>query len=160
MNIYQKYTINSTKITVAHISSHYSTVQISLHLNMYRNLYEKDKLLKQEIMWEQDKPITHTYFIQYSWNFYHTSNITWVACHKNFTSFGALDLQLWKWQIQLALEPYCTNLFLPQNIETKTCNIIGLMHIEFHKDSKKSSFTILQFFYKLLWVFKVEHSNL
>ena len=26
-----------------------------LHLNMYSNLYEKDKLLKQEIMWEQDK---------------------------------------------------------------------------------------------------------
>jgi hypothetical protein len=41
MNIYQKCTINSTKITVAPIYSQWTTVQISDHLDMYINLYEK-----------------------------------------------------------------------------------------------------------------------
>jgi hypothetical protein len=50
MNIYQKCTINSTNIIVASILSQSSTVQISSHLDMYINLYEKDKLLLQEFM--------------------------------------------------------------------------------------------------------------
>jgi hypothetical protein len=45
MITYQKYTINSTKITVAYICFQKSTVQIWDHLDMYINLYEKDKLL-------------------------------------------------------------------------------------------------------------------
>jgi hypothetical protein len=65
MSIYQKCTINSTKITVAYIYSQYSTVQISLHLNMYSNLYRKYKMLMQEIMWEQDEAITHSYSNQW-----------------------------------------------------------------------------------------------
>jgi hypothetical protein len=104
MNIYQKYTINSTKIIVPRISSQQSTVQSSSYLDMYINLYEKDKLLLQEIMWEQDTLITHLYNNQNSYNFYHTSNTTWIKWHKNFSSFGVLRLQLWKWQIQLALK--------------------------------------------------------
>jgi hypothetical protein len=50
MNIYQNYTVNSTKIIVAHTYSHKSTVQISSRLNKHSNLYGKYKLLKQEIM--------------------------------------------------------------------------------------------------------------
>jgi hypothetical protein len=50
MNTYQKYAINSTKIIVAYICSELSTVQISCHLSKHSNLYEKDKLLLQEIM--------------------------------------------------------------------------------------------------------------
>jgi hypothetical protein len=61
-----------------------STVQISSYLDMYINLYEKDKWLLQEIMWEQDTLITHSYNIQNSLIYYHTSNITWLACQKNF----------------------------------------------------------------------------
>jgi hypothetical protein len=45
MNTYQKYTINSTKISVAYICPQKSTVQILDHLDMHTNLYEKDKLL-------------------------------------------------------------------------------------------------------------------
>jgi hypothetical protein len=30
-------------------------------------------------------------------------------------------------------------------------------HREFLKDSKKSSFTLLRFFYNFLWIFKVQH---
>jgi hypothetical protein len=43
MNTYQKYTINSTKITVSYKCSQKSTIQISSHLDNYINLYEKDK---------------------------------------------------------------------------------------------------------------------
>jgi hypothetical protein len=43
MNTYQKYTINSTKITVSYICYQKSTFQISSHLDKYINLYEKDK---------------------------------------------------------------------------------------------------------------------
>jgi hypothetical protein len=50
MNAYQKCTINSTKITVAYTCSQKSTVQILSHLDMYINLYEKDKLIIQEFM--------------------------------------------------------------------------------------------------------------
>jgi hypothetical protein len=49
---------------------------------MHSNLYEKDKLILQEFRWEQDESITHSYYNQNSWNFYHTPNTTWVACHK------------------------------------------------------------------------------
>ena len=34
------------------------------------------------------------------------------------------------------------------------------MHRQFYKDSKKSSFTILQFFYKSLPICKVDHPNM
>jgi hypothetical protein len=34
---------------------------------MYINHYEKDKLLLQEFMWEQDTLITHSYGNQNSW---------------------------------------------------------------------------------------------
>jgi hypothetical protein len=67
MNTYQKNAINSTKIIVAYICSELSTVQISCHLSKHSNLYEKDKLLLQEIMWEQDTLITHSYSNQNSW---------------------------------------------------------------------------------------------
>jgi hypothetical protein len=43
MNTYQKCTINYTKITVAYICPQKSTIQIWNHLDMYINLYEKDK---------------------------------------------------------------------------------------------------------------------
>jgi hypothetical protein len=50
MNTYQKCTIKSTKITVALIYPQSSTVQMSSHLYMHSNLYEKDKLIMQEFM--------------------------------------------------------------------------------------------------------------
>jgi hypothetical protein len=66
MNTRQKCTINSTNITVALIYPHWSIMQISSHLDMYSNLYEKDKLLLQEFMSEQDELITHSYSTQNS----------------------------------------------------------------------------------------------
>jgi hypothetical protein len=45
MNTYQKCIINSTKITETYTCSQKSTVQIWNHLDMYNNLYEKDKWL-------------------------------------------------------------------------------------------------------------------
>jgi hypothetical protein len=50
MNIHQNCKLNSTKITVAHTYPQYTTVYISYHLNKNGSLYEKDKLLLQEIM--------------------------------------------------------------------------------------------------------------
>jgi hypothetical protein len=47
MNTYQSCTINSTKITVAYIYSQYTNVAILDHLEMYSNLYEKNKWLLQ-----------------------------------------------------------------------------------------------------------------
>jgi hypothetical protein len=47
MNTYQNCTINSTKITVAYICSQKSTIQISSHVDMHINLYEKEKWLLQ-----------------------------------------------------------------------------------------------------------------
>jgi hypothetical protein len=47
MNTYQKYIINSTKITIAYISSQKSIVQISNQLHNDINLYEKDKWILQ-----------------------------------------------------------------------------------------------------------------
>jgi hypothetical protein len=44
---------------------------------------------------------------------------------------------------------------LQQKLSNKTCHIMILLHRSTHKDSKTSSFAILQFFYDLLCIFKV-----
>ena len=48
------------------------------------------------------------------------------------------------------LKPNSINLFLRLKLQTKSCHIIDLMHREFHKDPKKSTFAILLFLYNLL----------
>ena len=58
------------------------------------------------------------------------------------------------------LKPNCINLFLRLKLQTKAYHIIDLMHREFHKDSKKSTFAILRFVYNLLCISKVDTRNL
>jgi len=53
------------------------------------------------------------------------------------------------------LKPNCINLFLPLQLQTKTCNNIDLLHREFHKDSKNSTFAILRLFYEFLCISEV-----
>ena len=58
------------------------------------------------------------------------------------------------------LKPNCINLFLWLKLQTKPCHIIDLLHREFHKDSKKSTFAILRFFYEFLCISKFHPWNL
>ena len=60
-----------------------------------------------------------------------------------------------KYKYNKQLKPNCINLVLRLKLETKTYYIIDLLHREFHKDSKKSTFAILRLFYELLWISKV-----
>ena len=50
------------------------------------------------------------------------------------------------------------NLFLQQKFSTNTHHIMIPLHRSTYKDSKKSSFAILWFLYKLLWISKVSAS--
>ena len=95
-----------------------------------------------------------------SWNFYQTSNIICKSCHNILTFIGAIIQWLWKDKYNKQLKPNCTNLFLPVKLQTKTCNNIDLLHREFHKDSKKSTYAILQLLYELLCISKVHPWNL
>ena len=46
----------------------------------------------------QVKSITQSYYIQWTWNFYHSTHIESVAYHKKFTAIGAPQLYILKWQ--------------------------------------------------------------
>ena len=77
-------------------------------------------------------------------NFYQISNIIWKACHNIFTFIWAIYSGYEKDKYSKQLKSNCTNLFLPLKLQTKTCNNIDLLHREFHKDSKKSTFAIFR----------------
>ena len=90
-----------------------------------------------------------------SWNFYQTLNIICKAFHNIFKFIGAIIHWLWKRKYNKQLKPNCTDLFLPLKLQTKPCHIIDLLHREFHKDSKTSTFAILRCLYELLWISKL-----